>query len=104
VPWRCDRGITVVAQVDAGSGRMTTAGRLPAPVSRIVPDAAEAAAAVVARTGSPPLSEPRLVWRPCRESANPLAPFYEVLTRRCELFVGPDGTVHSQLTPFARSG
>jgi hypothetical protein len=104
VPWRCDRGITAVAQVDAMSGRMTIAGRLPAPVGRIVPSAAEAAAAVAALTGTPPLSEPRLVWRPCRESASPLAPFYEVPTEKGERFVGPDGAVHRELTPYVRNG
>lgn len=104
VPWYDQGAITAVVQVDAASGRMLSAGRLPVPVQRIVPAPAEAAEAVARQCGQPPSGELRLVWRPCRESSSPLAPLYEVPTASGEVFVAVDGSVHRSLTPFGRGG
>jgi hypothetical protein len=41
---------------------------------------------------------PRLVWKPCRESLSPLAPFYMMYYGRHRLFVRTDGAVFAHLS------
>ena len=40
---------------------------------------------------------PLMVWKPCRESQSPFYPFYMFTIGRKNIYVGFDGTVHSEL-------
>lgn len=104
VPWAGDRGIELVVQVDASSGIMASAAHLPQPLPRLVIAPEEARRVVRERAGRRARGEPRLVWRPCRESSSPLQPLYQVPTDEGDVFVGVDAAVYQQLTPFGRGG
>jgi hypothetical protein len=105
VPWIGGRGVELVVQVDVSSGTMAGATLLPLPLPRLVIPPEEARRAALGE-GTSPLAagEPRLVWLPCRESASPLRPFYQVLTGAGNVYVGMDAAVHSRLTPFGKGG
>jgi hypothetical protein len=40
------------------------------------------------------LGEPKLVWRPSRESASPLQPLYQIAVDGGDVFVDVNGSVH----------
>jgi len=104
VPWETKRGIILVANVDALSGEMSSAGLLPTPLPRLVMSADDARRVVETRLNQLPIGEPALVWRPCRESASPLQPFYQLPMRSGDVYVGVDGEVYRALTPFGMGG
>lgn len=104
VPWQDQRGVVLVAQVDASSGEMSSAAVLPTPLPSIVMSPAEARRIVEARLKLRVTGEPILVWRPSRESASPLQPLYRVEVDGGEAFVGVDGSVYRSLTLFGKGG
>jgi hypothetical protein len=100
VPWVAERGITLLVQVDASSGEMSSFAVLPVPVRQLVMSPDEAKRAAEARLGRRATGDPKLVWRPSRESASPLQPLYQVPMENGQAFVG----VHHGLTSFGRGG
>src|SRR5262249_28431991 len=64
----------------------------------------EARQAVAARLSQRVIGEPQLVWRPCRESASPFQPLYQVPIAGGEAFVSVDGSVYRSLTHFGKGG
>jgi hypothetical protein len=104
VPWQDKRGIVLVVQVDAWSGVMSGAAVLSTPLPRLVMSPDEARQAVAARLSQRVIGEPQLVWRPCRESASPFQPLYQVPVAGGEAFVSVDGAVYRSLTPFGKGG
>ena len=104
VPWLEDRGIVLIVQVDASTGAMSSATPLPKPLPRLVSSPNEARRVVLEALNRRSTGEPRLVWRPCRESSSPLQPFYQVSTEKGDVFVGVDASVYASLTPFGKGG
>ena len=104
VPWQDRQGIAFVVQIDAQSGAMSSLARLPTPLPRIVVTPEEARRAVADQLHRRVVGEPRLVWRPCRESASPLQPLYHVAVEEGNAFVGVDGAAYPRLTPFGKGG
>jgi hypothetical protein len=104
VPWQDQRGIVLVVQVDASSGDMLSAAVLPAPMARIAMTPDEARRVVETRLKQHILSEPKLVWRPSRESVSQLQPLYQIAVDGGDVFVDVDGSVHQSLTPFGKGG
>lgn len=102
VPWQDARGVVLLAQVDGASGALSSFAVLPMPQTQAVMSAEEARRRAVAQ--APVAGALRLVWQPCRESASPLQPLYEVPVRSGVVFVAANGAVHDRLTPFARGG
>lgn len=104
IPWRDSGGVVLVVQVDARTGAMLSSAALPAPVKSLGLTADQARRIVQEQTGLRAASKPRLVWQPCRESASPLQPLYEVVLQGGRVFVCPAGVVHRRLTPFGKGG
>jgi len=103
VPWRDERGVVLVAQVDAASGALNSVAVLPEPVGDVL-ISKERARALVTAGGGRVAGDPQLVWQPCRESMSPLQPLYRVPIERGAAYVAMDGTVHDQLTPLGKGG
>jgi hypothetical protein len=104
VPWEDQRGIVLVVTVDASRGEMLSAAALPNPLAQLVVSPDEARRAVESRFGNHTIGEPKLVWRPCHESASPFQPLYQIAVEGGEAFVGVDGSVYRRLTPFGKGG
>lgn len=104
VPWQDQSGIVLLVQVDASSGDMLSAAVLPAPMRRIAMTPDEARRVVETRLKQHILGEPKLVWRPSRESVSQLQPLYQVAVDGGDVFVDVDGSVYRSLTPFGKGG
>jgi hypothetical protein len=104
VPWQDERGILLIVQVDARTGALSSLAALSSPLERLVLRGEEARRIVQERTNARVVGEPRLVWQPCREAANPLQPFSQVFIEGGSVFVSGCGKVHNTLTPFGKGG
>jgi hypothetical protein len=104
VPWQDRRGILLIVQVDARSGVMSSMATLQAPLTSLTISPEEAKSFVSDRLGVRVTGQPRLVWQPCRETASPFQPLYQVPVDNGYVFVTVDGTVHRRLTPFLQGG
>jgi hypothetical protein len=104
VPWISKDGIVLVIEVDGLKGTVAGFSTLPQAQPSLVIKPEEAIAIVSSDLGRKAIGEPQLVWRPCRESSSPLRPFYEVKTGEGEVYVGMDGHVYINLTPFGKGG
>jgi hypothetical protein len=105
VPWQDQRGVVLVAQVDASSGEMASAAALPVPLSGVVMSPDEARRIVETQLKQRITGEPHLVWRPSHESPSPLQPLYHFTVEGGgDAFVGVDGSFYRRLTPFGRGG
>ena len=104
VPWHDPRGIVLIVQVDATSGSMSSTALVKTPLRRLTISDGEAQRIVSERLGVPVLGQPKLVWAPCRESASPFQPFYQVPIVGGQAFVDMLGTLHVNLTPFGKGG
>jgi hypothetical protein len=104
VPLEDERGILLVVQVDGTSGAMSSAAVMPAPIPRLVMTPEEARDLVSDRLGKRVTGEPQLVWQPCHESASSLQPLYYVQIESGDAFVGANGSVYRNLTPFGKGG
>jgi|SRR5215813_2044764 len=104
VPWQDSRGVVLVVQVDAATGKMLSAAALPKPLPRLVMTPDEARHLAENHLNHRVTGEPALVWRPSHESASPLQPFYYVPTDGGDAYVAIDGSVYQLLTPFGMGG
>lgn len=104
VPWRDERGIVLIVQVDAERGQMSSLALQSMPLQQLVLPPAEVERCVAEQLDVPVLAEPTLVWMPCRESASSFLPLYRVAVEGGSVFVAMDGTVHRRLTPMLRGG
>ena len=104
VPWHDPRGIVLIMQVDAQSGSMSSTALVKTPLRRLTISDGEAQSIVSERLGVPVVGQPRLVWLPCRESASPFQPFYQVPIAGGNAFVDMQGSLHERLTPFGKGG
>jgi hypothetical protein len=104
ISWTDTEGVVFVVEVDAIKGIMLGATIFPKPVFSpfLTPDGA-----IDCATQKFPrhiFATPRLVWCPCRESTNPILPFYELLINEDVLYVDMDGSIFSELTPLGFGG
>jgi len=104
VPWQDSRGVVLVVQVDASTGKMLSAAALPIPLPSLVMSPAEARHLAKTHLNRRVTGEPALVWRPSRESASPLQPFYYVPTEGGDAYITVNGSVYQRLTPFGMGG
>ena len=104
VPWQDQRGVLLVALVDAASGEMASAAAFATPMRQLVMSPSEARRLVETQLNTRVRGDPKLVWQPARESASPLQPLYRVSVDGGEAFVAADGAVHRTLTPFGKGG
>ncbi len=104
IPWVITEGVVFVVEVDANSGIMlgTTTFPKPSPSPFLTPD--EAKDCVVRKFPQRKFGNPRLVWRPCRESTSPIRPFYEIPVNKDFLYVDMDGLIVLELTPLGLGG
>lgn len=102
-PWRDERGVVLVAQIDAASGALNSVVVLAEPVGDVLIPPERARSLVIAGRGGA-AGDPQLVWRPCRESMSPLQPLYRVPTEGGAAYVAMDGTIHDRLTPLGKGG
>ena len=104
VPWLEQRGIVLIVQVDAESGQMASVALQSQPGQQLVLSPAEAQCRATESLGVRVMAEPRLVWQPCRETASPFLPLYQIPVAGGSVFVAMDGSVYRQLTPFLKGG
>jgi hypothetical protein len=104
IPWHDPRGVMLIVQVDAQSGLMSSMAFAKAPLKRLTISDNEAQSIVSERLGVRSVGRPTLVWSPCRESASPFQPFYQVPIEGGQAFVDMLGTLHEHLTPFGKGG
>lgn len=104
VPWHDPRGVVLIVQVDATSGSMSSTALIKTPLPRLTISDGEAQKIVSEHLGVPVVGQPKLVWTPCRESASPFQPFYQVPIAGGQAFVDMLGTLHAHLTSFGKGG
>lgn len=104
VPWVSAAGINLIVQVNAITGIMSAAAPLNRPLQQLVISGLEAMRIASRESDQPVMAEPVLVWRPCRESSDPLQPFYQIKLKDGECFIGSDGAFYTTLTPFGQGG
>jgi hypothetical protein len=104
VPWVNPSGIVLIVEVDASTGSLSSVVPLAQPMPRLGINPTEARSAVTGGSGGLSTDEPQLVWQPCRESASPLRPFYQVDIDAGHVYVDMDGKVYTNLTPFSKGG
>lgn len=104
VPMEDERGVAAVLMLDARTGKLLSAAAIPERRAQLLLSPEEAARLISIRLRARALSEPSLVWQPCRESPSPLTPFYAFKLEGGRAFVFSDGSVARQLTPFGKGG
>ncbi|MDR3390979.1 MAG: hypothetical protein P4L77_04520 [Sulfuriferula sp.] len=104
VPWQDDRGITLVIQIDAQTGVMSSAAALAAPQQHIVISPEQAQRIASDTLGVQAVDTPQLVWQACRETGSPFQPLYLIPVVDSHVFVAMNGTAYRQLTPFIKGG
>ena len=104
VPWQDQHSILLVIQVDGSTGEMLSVAAQPNRLPELVMSPREACEAVEVQLQERVIGQPKIVWRPCRESASPLQPFYQIVTEGGDAFVTADGSVYRTLTPFGKGG
>ncbi|MBU7035852.1 MAG: PepSY domain-containing protein [Theionarchaea archaeon] len=104
VPWRIKEGVVFIVEVDAATGAMLASSTFPNPIPSpfLLPeDAAHCAAREFPQYT---LGEPRLVWKPCRESTSSMRPFYQIPFDHGFLYVDMEGSTLLELTPLGLGG
>jgi hypothetical protein len=104
VPWISKAGVTLIIEVDAMTGTMSSFFPLPQAMPSLAMNAEQAIAAVSDKLGRQATGEPQLVWRPCRESSSPVRPFYQIKTAEGDVYVNMDGKVYTRLASFEKGG
>jgi hypothetical protein len=104
VPWQDERGITLVVQVDAQTGVMSSAAALPTPVQHLTINPKQAQRIAADTLGAHATDTPRLVWTACRETGSPFLPLYQIPVAGGHVFVTMAGAAYRQLTPFMKGG
>ena len=95
---------THVLQIDADSGFLMSITPVSTNATYHILSIEEALRIVREVTGIPYEPVGRLVWRPCRESTNPIFPFYEFSLNENHIYVDISGRIYSELTPLAFGG
>jgi hypothetical protein len=104
VPWQQAGGITAIVVIDAQTGEWTSMATPAIPQHSLVISKEELGRSIAAQSSLRVTAEPTLVWQPCRETASPFLPLYMVPTDGGPIFVGMNGVLHRQLTPFSKGG
>jgi|WetSurMetagenome_2_1015567.scaffolds.fasta_scaffold825304_2 hypothetical protein len=104
VPWQDDRGITLVIQIDAQTGVMSSAAALATPQQHIVISPEQAQRIASDTLGVQAVDTPQLVWQACRETGSPFQPLYLIPVADGYIFVTMAGIVCRRLTPFMKGG
>lgn len=104
VPWLQLRGITLIVVIDAQTGMLSSVAHQATPQSNLVLSLEELRLRIAEQSSLQMTGEPTLVWQPCRETASPFLPLYMVPTNNGTIFVGMNGALHHQLTPFMKGG
>lgn len=104
VPWQQARGIAAIVQIDAQTGTLASVATPAAPQPALVISKEELWRQIAAQSSLRVIGDPILVWQPCRETSSPFLPLYRVPTDAGPLFVGMNGVLHQQLTPFGKGG
>lgn len=104
VPWQLAGGIAAIVQIDAQTGTFASLATPSIPPPALVISVDEVRRHIAAQSSLRVTGEPTLVWQPCRETASPFLPLYMVPTDGGRIFVGMNGVLHQQLTPFSKGG
>jgi hypothetical protein len=104
IPWMTTEGVVFVVEVDASSGVMLEATTFPKPTLSPFLTPSEALDYVAQKFPGRTFGEPRLVWRPCRESTRPMRPFYQIPFDKGVLYVDMDGSIFPEPTPLGFGG
>lgn len=104
IPWLVTEGVVFIAEVDATSGIMLGATTFPKPAPSPFLTTEEAFDIVGLKFPQHAIGEPRLVWRPCRESTSPIYPFYQIPFDKGVLYVNMEGSIFTELTPLNLGG
>lgn len=104
VPWQQVRGIAAIIQIDAQTGLLASVATPSTFQQALVISKEELWRQIAAQSTLRVIGDPTLVWQPCRETASPFLPLYRVPTDGGHLFVGMNGVLHQQLTPFGKGG
>ncbi len=104
VPWQQSQGITAIALIDAQTGSFSSLATPSTPQQALVISKEELGSYIAAQSNLRVTAEPTLVWQACRETASPFLPLYRVPTDGGPMFVGMNGVLHQQLTPFLQGG
>ncbi len=95
---------TYVLQIDADDASLMSITPLSESSTYQILSKDEALRILRGQTAYPDLMNARLVWHPCRESANPIYPFYEFTSDGKHVYVDMNGRIYSELTPLAFGG
>ena len=104
VPWESEEGVGMIARVDAKTGELlgATAARDFSPYPFL---SVESAIQIIQLDfPAEEIGEPRLVWKPCRESTTPSRPLFQVPFKDGSIYVDMDGKIFNELTPLGRGG
>lgn len=104
VPWQQARGITLIVLIDAQTGMFSSVAHQSTPQHNLVISLEELRRHIAEQSSLCVKGDPTLVWQPCRETASPFLPLYMVPTEGGNIFVGMNGALHRQLTPFMKGG
>ena len=104
VPWESEEGVGLIARVDAAAGEMLGAATVSSPTP--YPFLSSERAVEILRCVYPTheIGEPRLVWKPCRESTSPFRPLFQFRGKDESIYMDMDGGVFKALTPLGRGG
>jgi hypothetical protein len=104
IPWESEEGVSLVAQVDAETGKLLGVATFSRPTPQPFITAEKALEIAMKKFQGETTGEPSLVWKPCRQSTSPLRPLYQIPHMDKLVYVDMDGTIHPELTPLGRGG
>jgi hypothetical protein len=95
-----EKAAVAVATVDTTNGEIRTSAHLPGVAPHLTVDAEQA----LQLAGRNALSQPVLVWQPCRASRSPFYPLWRVRTNVGIVYVDQQGVVWPELVPGGPGG
>ena len=104
IPWALVEGVVCVVRVNAFTGAMLGVTTFSKPTPSPFVTSEEAVKRARSRFPERTFGEPRLVWRPCRESTTPTRPFYQIPFDGKVLYVDMEGAVLEKLTSLGLGG
>jgi len=104
IPFLFEGYVGLIVQLDARDGTIQSATPVAKSKSSLFLGVEQAIDIFSQRHPGLKLQKLKLVWQPCRESSSPLQPLYQITIEGGAYYMGMNGSIYDNLTPFGRGG